>query len=618
VARQLVAAPSDPRVLYLASHGGVFRSDDSGTTWRNVSGPIETSPILAVDPHDPNTVFAAWGTEFSSVYKTTDGGATWLFTGLSGVRASAIVIDPRDSNVVYVGAACGVIFSRGPRTQAFEGAGVYKSTDGGATFQSSSNGLDGFTRCVTGLSLNPLDPDTLFTEPVFGDGGYARSDDAGATWQIAKVVQPGRKVLADPRNPDRLYGVGKQGLVISEDRGATWTRKTPRALEGPELFGVEHIAVDPASGRLFALSGRLYRSGDGGATFLPIPFAPMEPIYTMAFDATTGTLIAGTPTSVYQSRGFPWEQWTEVPTGDRSLEMRGIAASLRDPDTAYASSQGRVYVTRDAGRSWQPLPRPPFSNIMSTFVLQLVVDAGENLYARVNGSGAPLFKLPAGSDRWVPLGEGSSGILSVDPRVPGVVYSATTGGYRVTRDGGATWNWIFLPDRHGYSLAVDPDDSNVLYGVASGGLVKSVDGGHTWSLKLAESVSLDMVPAVSPADGGATIYVAVRDLDAEYNISLYRSTDAGETWTRRAFPNGHGVLSLVADPRDARTFYVSMQRDGVYRTTDGGETYQPIQFGLPAYLGWLAVNNTGTVLHATSWNSMWELSLVPGRRRAVR
>ncbi|HYI08073.1 MAG TPA: hypothetical protein VEK57_03290 [Thermoanaerobaculia bacterium] len=623
VARVLAAAPSNPQIVYLAANSGVFRSSDGGTTWIDAGGPIVTPAALAIDPKDPDTVFASSGYEGRDVYKTTDGGRTWSrLANLPAGRTSAILIDPRDGNVVYVGSHCEPIFARGPRANFHEPSGVFKSTDGGATFQDAGQGLGGFARCVTALSFDPLDPDTLYASPVYSDSGFARSDDGAATWIAGKSVLPGRGSVADPRDPNRRYGTGSGAFVTSSDGGITWDVTQPRLLEGSMIpwFSVTDVAIDPATGRLLvATQSGVFRSGDGGASFLPLRGPAAESVNTMLFDPVTGALTVGTMTGVYRSERFPWNDWTVLHTGDASLEMRDVVTSLRDPGTAYATSRGRIYVTRDFARTWQLLTElEPVRLDGGAFVTSIVIDAEETVYARwfANGGGTWTAKLPAGSQQWtfLEIPDSGYGELFADPKLPGVIYSGTASAFLVTRDGGATWSRLGLPSgAHGFLLAVDLHDSNVLFGIGNG-LMRSRDAGRTWEVKVPEANSASHI-AISAADGGATIYV-----DGPGHLLeswLWRSRDRGETWTRVAkLPEGGGLLSMVADPRDADTLYISSLRGGVFRSTDSGATWTSIQEGLPP-VGSLAINKSGTMLHAAGLG-MWELSVVSGRRRSVK
>jgi photosystem II stability/assembly factor-like uncharacterized protein len=608
-------------VIYAATAGGVFRTADGGATWRNVSGPVSTPIVLAVAGE--NLVYAASDT---AVYKTTNGGASWTRIGEdlpSPLDVSALVVDPRDANVVYVGSACQPFFSGAPRPQWHEAGGVFKSVDGGETFVEKSAGLSAFQRCVEGLALDPLKPDTLYAIPVYSDDGFARSDDGGETWTRAATILPGRDVIADPRDPNRRYGspvraFGVTTLLTSADAGLTWTAVQTRQLETGETvrWSAGSLALDPTTGRLF-LGGETgaFRSGDGGRSVLALGGAARETVYDVLVDRTSGAVTIGTETGVYQSPTFPWNDWTPLPLGDTSLSMRHVVPSQREAATAYASSGPRIYATRDNGLTWMQLPG--FNDTVG--VHDLTVDVDENLYALIRrGSAERVYKLAAGSTEWVelPSPNGYFSSIYADPGTAGVVYVAATSGFNVTRDGGASWGFVLAPSpANPRELRIDPNDGAVFYSHTSNGIYKSTNGGHTWSKRL--DVNSEGVFDLSRADG-RTIYFAGDVADALQERAIYRSSDGGDTWTKYPMPEDSAPLSIVADPRDPRTAYLSTNAGAVLRTRDGGETWQAIGSGWPNNLGgWLAVNRDATVLHAATWRGMWELSLTPERRRAV-
>ena len=621
----LVAAPSNPRTMYLASAGGVFRSGDGGASWRRLTVPNVAVSRLAVDPHDPSTVLLGSSSLGGSILRSRDGGETWAAAGQGlppALQLSALLFDPRDSNVVYVGSHCGPIFKGSPSPAWHEGAGVFKSTDGGATFAAASSGMQSFQICVTQLSIDPVDPDTLYATPVYNDSGYARSDDGARTWTKAATIVPGGGVVGDPGDPQRRYGTGSGFFLTSADGGQTWAPVEPRILDSGQLltFGIWSLAFDPAAPRLFLGGGQgAYRSGAGGEFVLALPGPARESVHAVVFDPTSGVLTIGTVSGVYQSPGYPWTDWRALPTGDRSRGMDRVAASPRNPSVVYATSIGKLFVSRDSGLSWSvfgesiPLLLSQVGNVGG-----VTVDAAETIYVLSSVSGrSRVYKRPAGAQQWVDVTPPSEpfGQLVADPKTPGVIYVVGFGTFLVTRDGGGTWENLFTPAPAGYAnaLAIDPDDSNILYAATVDGLYRSSDGGTSWVRSLNEADSLSQV-VVSPADS-STVYADGRD--AQFRRVFYRSRDRGQSWTPVShLPGANIAVSMVADVRDAQTVYLS--GNGVYRTRDGGATWENLGGGAPLRsVTRLALSSNGAVLHAATQQGMWRLALV-SRKRAVR
>ena len=241
--------PGNGATFYFGSvGGGVWKTIDAGVTWNPIfdGQPIASIGALAVAPSDANVIYAGSGesdirSDLSSgdgVYKSSDGGQTWKKIGLRDTRQiSRIVVDPRNADVVYVGA---LGHAYGPNPER----GVYKSTDGGATW---THVLDkGPNIGVSDLAIASENPSVLFAgtwnahrppwstyAPLQGPGGgLYRSTDSGTTWaQLSGNGLPdgdwGRVGVAVAGDGKRVYALieagKKSGLYRSEDGGNTWT-----------------------------------------------------------------------------------------------------------------------------------------------------------------------------------------------------------------------------------------------------------------------------------------------------------------------------------------------------------------------------------------------------------
>ena len=244
----------DPKTYYTGTTGGgLWKTDDMGITWRNVSdGYFKTGSVgaVAVAESDPNVVYVGMGEHAvrgvmthsgDGVYKSTDAGKTWKSVGLELTRhISRIVIDPKNPNIVLV-AAQGALYGHSPQR------GIYKSTDGGATWK---NVL--FVDDKTGaaeLSMDMTNPRILYAAmwehgrlpwKVISGGpgsGLYKSTDGGDTWEKMKVGLPeemGKMAIAVSRsNPEKVYALIESdsdkeagGLFVSENAGKKWSRIT--------------------------------------------------------------------------------------------------------------------------------------------------------------------------------------------------------------------------------------------------------------------------------------------------------------------------------------------------------------------------------------------------------
>ena len=281
--------PRDPKVWYIATaSSSLWKTTNAGTTWTSIfdEGPNSLG-CLAIDPKNPDVIWVGTGENQSQrsvgfgdgVYKSTDGGKTWKNVGLkNSEHIGRFAIDPRNSDVVYVAA-------QGPAWAPGGDRGLYKTTDGGATWKailtiSENTG-------VTEILLDPRNPDVLYAASwqrrrnngvLIGGGPEAamfKSTDAGATWNkimegIPKV-DLGRIALGiSPQQPDVIYSLiyaaGKEsGMFRSPDGGKTWMKQSGYRVTDPQYYG--EIYPDPHTfDRIIFVDVGLQATQDGGKT----------------------------------------------------------------------------------------------------------------------------------------------------------------------------------------------------------------------------------------------------------------------------------------------------------------------------------------------------------------
>src|SRR5215831_13694467 len=294
--------PSGKITLFVgAASGGVWKSDDSGTRFRAVfdEQPVQSIGAIALDPKNSKNVWVGTGESWTrnsvsigdGIYKSTDGGETWTHSGLEkSERIAKIKVSPKNGNTVFA-AVPGPLWSDSPDR------GLYKTTDGGKTWQQVLKGPNLSTGC-TDLAIDPTNPDIMFaamwdfrrkgweyrsggenhTAP--SASGLFRSTDGGNTWtEITPEANKGfpkkpygRLALAiAPSNPQRVYVFvesPESALFVSDDGGMTWDRRDKSQWMVWRPFYFANLIVDPKNpDRLFKTDGSLIVSEDGGKSF---------------------------------------------------------------------------------------------------------------------------------------------------------------------------------------------------------------------------------------------------------------------------------------------------------------------------------------------------------------
>ncbi len=689
----VAGVPGDPATFYFgAVDGGVWRTQNAGVTWEPLfdSQPVASIGALALAPSDPSIIYVGTGeaairsdiTYGAGVYKSTDGGAHWRSLGLADTRhIGKILVDPHNPDVVLV-AALGHAY--GPNLER----GVFRTTDGGRTWTKvlyknpDTGAID--------LSADPADPQVVYA-----------------------ALYQARRTPWEQYPPDEGPG---SGLYKSTDGGATWTQLTGHGLPaGP----VGRIGLAVASGRgtgsrVYALIGAatgagLYRSEDGGSTW---QLAGSDPRLTsrnwyfcrVTVDPANPDLVYVPNVALLKSvdGGKSFTVLKGQPGGD---DYHELWVDPRGPQRMIVGSDQGAVVSLDGGRTWSSWfnqPTAQFYHVVTDDAFPYRVygaqqDAGTAGIASRSDYGEITFR------DWTPVGAGESGYIAPDPLNPDIVYGGDTYGgvhrfdrvtgqsqdispwpistfglpmprrkYRFTwtsplvfdrvdrhtlylgaqvvlrtTDGGLHWEAI-SPDLTGaavrpaatdtgpttvanaaargygvvYAIAPSPRTAGLLWVGSDDGLIhRTTDGGGHWRNVTPQGLSswstISLLEA-SPFDT-AVAYAAVdrHKLD-DFAPYIYRTRDGGVRWTRAdqgIAPDGY-VQAVRADPVRPGLLYAGTET-GVYVSFDDGDHWQPLQLNLPiASVRDLAVHGRDLIA-ATHGRSFWILDdLTPLRQLA--
>jgi photosystem II stability/assembly factor-like uncharacterized protein len=515
----VVVAPSNPAIVWAGNTAGVFRSTDAGATWANVSGPVVDVDVLVVHPTDPNKAWVVTGSfPASRLYRTSDGGATWIDStdGLPTMRPVALLIDPRDPDTLFVASRCDprAFDVVGPRALAFSrgpGAGVYKSTDGGVTWHAALNDPDPFQPCINELALDPFSPWRLFASGGFAEDGQIESYDLGQTWEPAGGPRPSRAVVFDARFPFTHYGISGGQFFVSQDGGFTWSVVATHLLT-PDITPTA-LSMDPQRSRIFlGTTTGVFRSGNGGTVWAPTTLQGVE-VHALDFGQT---LFAATASGLFElvDRGVGAAR--PIDLHDASANVVSIAVDPTDPNVVYAGTRDRVFRSGDAGKSWEHLPND--DSVRKADAMS--VDAAGTLYATSLVTPST-FRRKRGETSWTVIGGVWGSDIAADPKNAGTLFVAGAAALLRSRDSGATWQIVHAGG--GGPLAIDPSDPRWVYD----GLARSSDGGDTWTVPSSTSLPTYAL-AIAPSNG-SVLYRITQDLGLP---RLERSDDRAATWRR--------------------------------------------------------------------------------------
>ncbi len=640
----VAGVPGQPSLFYFgAVGGGVWRSENAGRTWEPVfdAEPIASIGAIAVAPSDPRVLYVGSGeadmrsdiSYGNGMYRSGDAGRTWEHVGLEDTRQiGRILVDPRDPNLVYV-AALGHAYGPNPER------GVFRSRDGGrhwsrVLFRDENTG-------AIDLAMDPRDPRRIFAAlwqtrrppwnvypPSNGPGsGLWRTDDGGDTWKPVAGGFPaaglGRVGVAiapsDPRRVYALVDAKEGGLYASADGGATWTRASAdrRIWERGWYFG--GVTVDPRdAGTVYACDVALYRSTDGGRTFLPLKGAPGGDDYHQLWidPAEPRRMILGTDQGAVVSvdGAKTWSSWYNQPTA----QFYHVATDDRFPywiygaqqDSGAAATPSRTDYATITLRDWKP-----------------IATGGENGYIApdpahpdiVYGGGVGRFDLRTLQEQDVDptlaypgdyRGEWTLPLV-LSPRPSGALYFANQFLFRTT-DGGSHWDRIspdLTREAPGVPSTLDPataEDSAVkgprravIYAIAPSPLADGLvwcgtddglvwltrdDGGHWENVTPPALTPWSKVGIIEASrfDAG-TAYAAIdRHRLDDLAPYIYRTRDGGRTWTPIAagIPVGSFVNVVREDPERRGLLYAGTET-GVFVSFDDGDHWQGLSNGLP-------------------------------------
>ncbi len=614
--------PTDPQTLWIgAADGGVWKSTDAGSSWTPIMDFENAMAMgaVAVDPNDPDVLYAGTGEQTANVdaylgagiFKTTDGGANWRVAGLTQVGGfSRIVVRADNGNIVYAGGAK-------------NDGGFYRSDDGGQTWQKATG-----MAAVADFTVNPQNPDEVwaagFTSGIFHstDGGRSFTPSSNGfddTWSDARSA-----VQVAPSDPSRLYALVDETLGASAERttvyrsndgGASWTSVYTgsggqNVLNGQGWYN-NVIAVKPDDPDVVVCGGVwMIRSSDGGDNWSQVGANVHPDHHAFAFDpANPERFFDGNDGGMYRSTNGGMT-FGEINSGLAITQFYDVGVDQEAADVSYGGTQDNGTLSSSgvqiAGGDGGMIVVSPFDHNLVIGEFQ----QGE-LWKLDRSSGIVNRDISTGIDlsdnvAWVAP-------LAIDQENQFVYYGRqyVWGNYDFGQG-----SWVKLSPKFTstiLAIAVSPADhgQTIWAGASDGELMMSTDGGDTWvdrtgAPDLPNRAVTDFAPSSTDP---ATCYVTFGGFLSGH---VFRTTDAGATWTdlSETLPD-IPTTAIALHPDDENIIYVGTDI-GVFITLDGGATWSEYSNGLPRVgVADLEVHESSKTLRlASHGRSMWEIDLV--------
>lgn len=581
---------------------GVYKSVDGGRTWRNM-GLHESEHIgrIVIDPRNSNVVYVAAQGPLSraggdrGLYKTTDGGQTWtrILAGTKWAGAADVAIDPRNPDNLLAS-----LWQRERTNYGYIAggpeSGLFRSTDGGATWNRMAGPLGGASGDMgrIGLAVSPKNPSVVYAIAEAGNngGGTFRSDDGGTSFQKvgthSTIGLYYTKLVADPTDVDRVYSMDV-ATQVSDDGG-----KTFHALGERSKHSDNHaLWVDPADDQhlLIGCDGGLFETFDHGATYKYFGNLPLGQFYRIDVDNSVpfahvyGGLqdngSVGGPIRTRDAEGITNADWRVTAGGD------GFSTRVdpQDPNTVYAESQNGGLIRRDlaTGNTVSIVPEPEPGEPPSRWYWDSPLTISPFSHTRIYYASQRLWRSDDRGNTWKAISPDLSrqidrNRLKLMDRVwpiDAVAKNTSSSNYGLI-----------------VAVAESPLKEGQLWvGTDDGRIAVTEDGGANWR-------KIDVFPGVpettyvshiTPSSHDPNTVFASFDghMSGDYKPYLLESRDLGKTWTSIAgnLPERGTVYVVIDDPKDADMLYVGTEF-GLYFTRDGGKQWTRLRGGLPTIM----------------------------------
>ncbi|RDY61610.1 hypothetical protein DX873_05500 [Flagellimonas nanhaiensis] len=640
--------PTNSRIIYAGSAGGgVWKSSDAGVSFNPIFDDYcQSIGSVALDPNDPdNTIYVGTGETWTrnsvsvgdGLYKSVDGGANWAKIGFeNSERIANIIVNPENSKEIYVG-VLGALWGDS------EERGVFKTTDGGETWEKLLY-INAKTGCAD-LAMDPKNPNVMYasmwefrrTGWSFDSGGensaLYKTTDGGKTWNKIHNGFPegklGRLAIAiAPSNSNVLYTVieaekdERKGLYRSDDAGESWKQLNNDFGITVRPFYFSRIVVDPrdedvvVKGGLFGsisrdggktfknlgnmhadihdivfsikdsdimyvgTDGGVYRSWDGGNTMEIVQNMPLSQFYHISIDDAE-------PYNVYgglQDNGSWWgpssspggveaRDWNSLGFGDGFRVLKHPTKSIVYSEMQGAQNVWRIDTEKNLVKTIQPLPTEEKQKLRFNWNAPMAVS--KNQPDRFYMGSQFLHKSEDMGETWEII---SPDLTTNDPAKQN---QEDSGGLSTDNSGAENHTTIF-------TIAESPLNENVIWvGTDDGNVQVTQDGGKTWTNTIANIQGLPQNTwcyhiEASTFDSGTAYAVFDGHTQNDKTPYAYKTTDYGKTWTNIITDDVYGFARNIQEDYVNPDLLFLGTEFGLYITMDGGKNWKKFTNNMPS------------------------------------
>jgi photosystem II stability/assembly factor-like uncharacterized protein len=691
--------PGNAAVYYMGTPGGgLWKTVDAGTVWKPIFDqiPVPSIGAVVVSPSNPNIVYVGTGdvsnvggavNEGNGVYKSTDAGKTWTHIGLDETEhIGCLWIDPHNPDIVLA-AALGKTFM--PNSER----GVFKTSDGGKTWRKVLY-KDDSTGAID-IAFAPDNPNIGFAALWYhlvkpgnaramidgtGGGGIYKTTDAGETWTpVTTPTLPSKRLgrigVAVAPGGQRVFAIiaadrSESGLYRSDDSGVTWKRSTTdERIQGSGYFS--RVFLDPKnSDVVYVAQTSLYRSDNGGATFIAYKGAPGgDDNHALWIDPTNSErmiLASDQGATISMDRGLSWTSWYNQPTG----QIYHLSTDNRFPYWVYGTQQDSGSIGTlsrgDYGEitfmDWDPVAGYEFGYIVPDPLNPNIVFAG----GPGGGPTRGLVKIDRANRQVATISPNVSHDgdfrmtvnppLAFSPQDPHVFYEAAQ--YLLqTRDAGVTWKrvspdlakrveaappepaanptealgvkpkareteeTVHPPDRSAINtFSLSPVKDGLIWVGTNSGLVQiTQDNGSNWQNISPPGLSQYALVNIIEAShfDPASAYAAIdRHEENDFKPYILRTRDYGKTWENvtAGIPERSFVRVVREDPKRKGLLYAGTET-ATYVSFDDGDHWSTLQLNMPTTSVRDLVVHGDDLVAATYGRAFWVLDDVSPLRQ---